>query len=78
MRKLLIERSAPLDAADDHGDTPLEVAVHCLEEQSEWTPNDYTVDIAAALIQAGASLELVKMALAAAVLISVFWTEPLS
>ena len=65
--KLLIKRGAPLDAANSRGDTPLAVAIRCLEEQSEWTPNEYTVDIAAALIDAGASLELVKMTLAAAV-----------
>ncbi len=43
------------------------MAIRCIEEQSEWTPNDYTVEIAAALIEAGASLEKVKMTLAAAV-----------
>lgn len=64
--KLLIERSASLDAVNAHGLTPLAVAFRCLEEQSEWTPNDFTVDIAAALIDAGASLELAKMTLAAA------------
>ena len=64
--KLLIERGAPLEAQNARGNTPLAVAIRCLEEQSEWTPNDYTVDIAAALIQAGAKLESVKMTLAAA------------
>jgi ankyrin repeat protein len=64
--KLLIERGAPLEAQNAGGNTPLAVAIRCLEEQSEWTPNDYTVDIAVALIQAGAKLESVKMTLAAA------------
>jgi hypothetical protein len=51
--KLLIERGAPLDAINSHGLTPLSGAIQCLEEQSEWTPNDSTVDIAATLIGAG-------------------------
>jgi ankyrin repeat protein len=65
--KLLMERGVPIDAANGRGDTPLAMAIRCLEEQSEWTPNEYTIDIAAALIHAGANLELVKMTLAAAV-----------
>jgi hypothetical protein len=33
------------------------VAFICLEQQSEWTPNEYTLPIAEALIRAGASVE---------------------
>ena len=65
--QLLIERGAPLEAANARGDTPLSVAIRCLEEQSEWTPNDYSVGVAAALIHAGAKLNSVKMTLAAAI-----------
>ena len=64
---LLMERGAPMDAANHRGDTPLEVAIRCLEEQSEWTPNEFTLPIAEALIRAGANIDLVKMTLAAAV-----------
>ncbi len=68
--RLLIERGAPLDARNSRGLTPLGVAIRCFEEQSEWTPNDFTLPIAAALIDAGASLEAVTMTLAAAVCLS--------
>ena len=32
----------------------LGVSIHGFVEQSEWTPNEYTIQIAAALIRAGA------------------------
>jgi hypothetical protein len=47
--------------------TALGVSIHGFVEQSEWTPNEYTIQIAAALIRAGARVEAVKMTLAAAV-----------
>ena len=65
--KLLIERGAPLDAANSRGRYAAGRGDPGLEEQSEWTPNEYTIEIAAALIDAGARVELVKMTLAAAV-----------
>ena len=48
--ELLIERGAPLEARRHGGSTPLRVAFLCLEQQSEWTPNEYTLPIAEALI----------------------------
>jgi ankyrin repeat protein len=65
--KLLIDRGAPLEAKNTRGYTPLGVAVRCFEQQSEWTPNDYTPAIAQALINAGANVESAGMTLAAAV-----------
>jgi ankyrin repeat protein len=65
--ELLIERGAPLEARR-HGDrTPLNVAFRCLEQQSEWTPNEYTLPIAEKLISAGASVEGAGLTLTAAV-----------
>ncbi len=64
---LLIERGAPLEAVNCRGDTPLAVAVRGFVEQSEWNPNESTIEIARALINAGARVEPLKMTLAAAV-----------
>ena len=66
MVKLLIERGAPLEATHGSGATPLAVALRALVEQSEWTPNEYSIEIAQALLKAGARLESVKLTLAAA------------
>jgi ankyrin repeat protein len=65
--ELLIERGAPLDARRSDGRTPLRVAFLCLEQQSEWTPNEHTLPIAEALIAAGASVEEAGLTLTAAV-----------
>jgi ankyrin repeat protein len=65
--ELLIERGAPLEARRHKGRTPLSVAFVCLEQQSEWTPNEYTLPIAEALIKAGASVEDAGLTLTAAV-----------
>lgn len=65
--ELLIERGAPLEARQQRGWTPLRVAFLCLEQQSEWTPNEYTLPIAEALIKAGASVEAAGLTLTAAV-----------
>ncbi len=65
--ELLIERGAPLEARRHGGWTPLGVAFQCLEQQSEWTPNEYTLPIAEALIQAGASVDGAGLTLTAAV-----------
>jgi ankyrin repeat protein len=65
--ELLIERGAPLEAKQRKGWTPLRVAFRCLEQQSEWTPNEHTLPIAEALIQAGASVEDAWLTLTAAV-----------
>jgi hypothetical protein len=54
--ELLIERGAPLKAKRQGGATPLRVAFRCLEQQSEWTPNESALTIAKALIEAGASV----------------------
>jgi peptide-methionine (S)-S-oxide reductase len=43
------------------------MALQGLIEQSEWTPNEYSIEIATALLNAGARLETVKLTLAAAV-----------
>jgi ankyrin repeat protein len=67
MVKLLIERGAPLEATHRSGATPLAMALQGLIEQSEWTPNEYSIEIATALLNAGARLETVKLTLAAAV-----------
>jgi ankyrin repeat protein len=64
---LLIERGAPLEAKRQGGWTPLRVAFLCLEQQSEWTPNEYTLPIAEALIRAGGSVEDAGLTLTAAV-----------
>src|SRR5262249_38247355 len=66
MVKLLIERGAPLDAAGRSGATPLDVTLRALVEQSEWTPNEYSIEIAHALLHAGARIESAKLTLAAA------------
>jgi ankyrin repeat protein len=65
--ELLIERGAPLEAKRHGGWTPLRVAFLCLEQQSEWTPNEYTLPIAEALIKAGAGVEAAELTLTAAV-----------
>jgi uncharacterized protein len=65
--ELLIERGAPLEARRHGGLTPLRVAFICLEQQSEWTPNEYTLPIAEALIKAGASVEDAGLTLTSAV-----------
>jgi ankyrin repeat protein len=65
--ELLIERGAPLEARSHGGRSPLRVAFLCLEQQSEWTPNEYTLPIAEALIEAGASVEGAGLTLTAAV-----------
>ena len=64
--KLLIERGAPLDAAGRSGATPLDDTLRALVEQSEWTPNEYSIEIAHALLHAGARIESAKLTLAAA------------
>lgn len=56
--ELLIASGAPLDAKGSRGRTPLDVAFLSLEQQSEWTPNEYSLPIAEALLAAGASAEL--------------------
>jgi ankyrin repeat protein len=66
MVKLLIERGAPLEATNRSGATPLAVAFRALVEQSEWTPNEYSIDIAHALLNAGARIESAQLTLAAA------------
>jgi hypothetical protein len=43
------------------------MAFLCLEQQSEWTPNEHTLPIAEALIDAGASVEDAGLTLTAAV-----------
>jgi peptide-methionine (S)-S-oxide reductase len=65
--ELLIERGTPLEAKGHGGRTPLRVAFLCLEQQSEWTPNEYTLPIAEALIKAGASVEKAGLTLTAAI-----------
>lgn len=65
--ELLIERGAPLEARRHRGRTPLRVAFLCLEQQSEWTPNEFTLPIVEALIEAGASVEGAGLTLTAAV-----------
>jgi ankyrin repeat protein len=65
MVTLLVERGAPLEATFSDA-TPLGVAFRALIEQSEWTPNEYSVEIAALLIGAGARIEPAKPTLAAA------------
>ena len=67
MVKLLIERGAPLEAMHRSGATPLATALEALVEQSEWTPNEKSIDIATALLNAGARIESAKLTLAAAV-----------
>jgi ankyrin repeat protein len=63
MVKLLIERGGPLEATNHSGATPLGVAVRALVEQSEWTPNEYTIEIARALLNAGARIERAQLTL---------------
>jgi ankyrin repeat protein len=65
--ELLIQRGALLEAKSRRGWTPLRVAFVCLEQQSEWTPNEYTLPIAEALIRVGASVEAATLTLTAAV-----------
>jgi hypothetical protein len=65
--RLLIERGAPLEAKRQGGQTPLRVSFLCLKQQSEWTPNEYTLPIAEALIEAGASVEDAELTLTGAV-----------
>lgn len=65
--ELLIQRGAPLEAKRQGERTPLSVAFLCLEQQSEWTPNEYTLPIAEALIAAGANVEDAGLTLTAAV-----------
>lgn len=66
MVQLLIERGAPLEATHRSGATPLAAALRALVEQSEWTPNEYSIEIAQALLNGGARIESVKLTLAAA------------
>jgi ankyrin repeat protein len=65
--ELLIARGAPIEARRDDGWTPLRVAFVCLEQQSQWTPNLFTLPIAEALIKAGASVEAAGLTLTGAV-----------
>lgn len=65
--RLLIERGAPLEAKLASGQTPLDLALLALVEQSEWTPNDHSIEIAQALIEAGAELHASTLTLAAAI-----------
>lgn len=65
--ELLLAHGAPLEAKRHGGYTPLAVAFRGLEQQSEWTPNEYTLPIAELLIQAGASVEDAGLTLTAAV-----------
>ncbi len=67
MVKLLIQRGAPLETTHRSGATPLAVALRALVEQSEWTPNEYSIEIATALLRAGARIESVRLTLAVAV-----------
>src|SRR5262249_52359632 len=67
MTNLLIERGAPLEAKHRSGRTPLDTAFLSLIQQSEFTPNEFTLPIAAALIKAGAQLSPANLTLAAAV-----------
>jgi ankyrin repeat protein len=64
---LLIERGAPLEATHRSGATPLAVTLRALVEPSEWTPNEYSIDIAHALLNAGARIESAQLTLAAAI-----------
>jgi ankyrin repeat protein len=64
--KLLIERGAPLETTRRSGATPLAVALRALVEQSEWTPNEHSIEIAHSLLDAGARLEPVSLTLATA------------
>jgi hypothetical protein len=66
MVRLLIERGAPLEATHHSGATPLDAALLALVEQSEWTPNEYSIEIAQALLQAGAQIDPAKLTLAVA------------
>lgn len=66
MVRLLIERGAPLEATHRSGATPLALALRALVEQSEWTPNEYSIQIAHALLDAGARMEAGWLTLAAA------------
>lgn len=64
---LLVERGAPLDARHEQsGRTPADVALRCLTEQSEWTPNPKSLPIARALLAARAPYDEASMTLAAA------------
>jgi ankyrin repeat protein len=65
--ELLIGRGAPIEAANARGLTPLAVALRNLVEQSEWTPSESSLPIAAALLAAGARLESKWLTLAAAI-----------
>src|SRR4030095_4514741 len=69
MVKLLIERGAPLEATHRSGATPLDVTLQSLVQQSEWTPNEYSIPIAAALLAAGARIDPTKLTLAAGVFV---------
>jgi ankyrin repeat protein len=65
--RLLIERGAPLEAKLASGQTPVDLALLALVEQSEWTPNDHSIEIAELLIGAGAQLHSSTLTLAAAI-----------
>ena len=65
--RLLINRGAPLETTIKSGHTPLDMALLALTEQSEWTPNDYSIEIAQLLLDAGAKLHPEKLTLAAAI-----------
>ena len=66
MVKLLLERGAPLESRHRSGATPLAIALRALVEQSEWTPNEFTLPIAEALLASGAQLDPEMLTLAAA------------
>jgi len=66
MVEFLIERGAPLEAKHRSGMTPLDVTLRGLIQQSEWTPNPYSIPIANAILKAGAHLDREKLTLAAA------------
>ncbi len=57
--QLLIERGAPLEAADHRGETPLSLAVRAQVDCDEWTPHEST-GIITALLKARARTESVK------------------
>jgi ankyrin repeat protein len=66
--KLLIDRGAPLAAKHaESGRTPGDVALLCITEQSEWTPDQKSIPIARALLEAGAPFNEKSMMLATAI-----------
>ena len=66
--ELLIARGAPLAAQHEKsGRTPADVALMSLTEQSEWTPDEKSIPIARALLDAGAPFSDESITLAAAI-----------